>query len=172
MMRRRAASRRAGERSAAGLPGSFRRRPTVNRAGGTLVAMSVGHPQTPLARKLGIGVGSRVLLAGARVGVVLDPLPLGVTVHRRRGAGGYDVVLLFCPDARTLHDRFGPLLELIGPAGALWACWPKKASGVLSDLSENGVREHGLSCGVVDVKVAAIDLTWSGLKFVRRLADR
>jgi len=134
--------------------------------------MTAGYSGTPLAQKLGITAGTRVMLAGAPAGVVPDPLPLGVTVHRRRGTGPYDVVLLFCPDARRLHDRFTPLIEAVGPAGALWVCWPKKASGVLTDLSENAVRDHGLACGLVDVKVAAIDATWSGLKFVRRLADR
>jgi hypothetical protein len=134
--------------------------------------MTAGYSGTPLAQKLGITAVSRVLIAAAPDGVDLDPLPLGVTVHRRRGSGHYDVVLLFCPDARRLHDRFAPLIDATATAGALWACWPKKASGVATDLSENGVRKHGLACGLVDVKVAAIDATWSGLKFVRRLADR
>lgn len=134
--------------------------------------MTAGYSGTPLADKLGITVNSRVLLRAAPTGVVLEPLPRGVTVHRRRGSGRYDVVLLFCPDLRALHDRFRPLIELTRPAGALWVCWPKSASGVRTDLSEAGVREHGLACGLVDVKVAAVDATWSGLKFVRRRADR
>jgi hypothetical protein len=134
--------------------------------------VTAGYSGTALARKLGIAAGSRLLVAAAPDGALLGPLPDGVTVHRRRGAGHYDVVVLFCPDARTLQARFAPLIEAIEAAGALWACWPKKASGVSTDLSENQVRQHGLACGVVDVKVAAIDSVWSGLKFVRRLTDR
>jgi hypothetical protein len=79
---------------------------------------------------------------------------------------------VFCPDMRALQLRFAPLVEWLTTAGALWACWPKKASGVATDLSDNALREHGLGVGLVDVKVAAIDATWAGLKFVRRVADR
>ena len=134
--------------------------------------MTAGYSGTPLARKLGIKPDSRLLLVGAPAGFVPEPLPDAVTVHRRRGAGQYEVAMLFCPDARRLHDAFARLAGAITTAGALWVCWPKKASGVVTDLNENDVRDHGLDCGLVDVKVAAIDPTWSGLKFVRRLADR
>jgi hypothetical protein len=85
------------------------------------------------------------------------------------------VVLLFCPDRMNLHRRFEPTSFKLTSAGALWVCWPKKASGVSTDLTEQNVREYGLQAGggvFVDVKVAAIDSTWSGLKFVRRLTDR
>ncbi|PZS15948.1 MAG: DUF3052 domain-containing protein [Pseudonocardiales bacterium] len=133
--------------------------------------MTAGYSGTPLAQKLGIKVDSRVLVVGAPAGFAPE-LPAGVSVHRRRGRGRYDVVLLFCRNSRNLHDRFGTLVDAIGPAGAIWVCWAKRASGVSTDLSENGVREHGLACGLVDVKVAAIDEVWSGLKFLRRLADR
>jgi hypothetical protein len=84
----------------------------------------------------------------------------------------YDVVLAFCPDLARLLDRFEPLARRITPAGALWISWPKKSSGVATDLTENVVRDVGLDAGLVDVKVAAVDATWSGLKFVYRLADR
>jgi hypothetical protein len=133
--------------------------------------MTVGYSGTPLAQKLGIKTGSRLLLVGAPTGFIPEPLPDDVTVHRRRGAGQYQVAILFCPDVRRLH-RFARLVDAITTAGALWVCWPKKASGVITDVNENDVREHGLTCGLVDVKVAAIDATWSGLKFVRRVADR
>jgi len=134
--------------------------------------MTAGYSGTPLPQKLGIKAGSRVLLVTAPADFVLEPMPAAVTVHRRRGIERYDVGLLFCPNTRSLHDRFGPLIGAIEPAGGLWVCWPKKASGVGTDLSENGVREHGLASGLVDVKVAAIDATWAGLKFVRRLSSR
>lgn len=93
-------------------------------------------------------------------------------MHRRRGVGRYDVVVLFCPHSRRLHDRFVALIAAIGPAGAIWVCWPKRASGIATDLREQDVREYELAGGLVDVKVAAIDDVWAGLKFVRRLADR
>jgi hypothetical protein len=71
-----------------------------------------------------------------------------------------------------LEERFEKLTGCVVTNGAVWVCWPKRASGVVTDLTENVVRAHGLLVGLVDVKVAAIDATWSGLKFVRRLADR
>jgi hypothetical protein len=134
--------------------------------------MSTGYSGTPLPRKLGIGDGSRVLVVAAPSTLILDPLPADAVVHRRAGRGHYDVIVVFCSDMRALQSRFGPLVEALTTAGALWACWPKKASGVATDLVENAVRDHGLQTGLVDVKVAAIDATWSGLKFVRRVADR
>jgi hypothetical protein len=133
--------------------------------------MTVGYSGTPLPQKLGIKPGSRVLLIGAPAGFDLGPLP-DVRIRRRVSPGAFDVILLFSSGVRSLTTRFGPLVQSLSTPGALWACWPKKASGVLTDLTESAVREHGLSVGLVDVKVAAIDTTWSGLKFVRRLADR
>jgi hypothetical protein len=134
--------------------------------------MTAGYSGTPLARKLGIEAGSRVLVVDAPTGFAIDALPTDVTVHRRRGHAGYDVILLFCLDVRGLHRRFDALTDALTTAGGLWACWPKRASGVPTDLSESLLRDHGLATGLVDVKIAAIDETWSGLKFVRRLADR
>ncbi len=134
--------------------------------------MTAGYSGTPLPRKLGIRDQSRVLLVSSPAGLSLDPLPPGAVVHRRVGRDAYDVILAFCPDVKTLHARFAPLADSLTVAGALWICWPKKASGVATDLSDNVVREHGLEAGLVDVKVAAIDSTWAGIKFVRRLADR
>jgi hypothetical protein len=133
---------------------------------------SAGYSGTPLPRKLGIKPDSRVLLVGAPADFSLGELPPGVVPHRRPGTGAYDVILAFCPDLTTLRHRFAPLARRLTPAGALWIAWPKKASGVPTDLTENVVREHGLAAGLVDVKVAAIDPTWAGLKFVVRLRDR
>jgi hypothetical protein len=136
------------------------------------VTVPAGYSGTPLVRKLGIKAGARVLLAGALPGFELVGLPAGVTEHRRAGAGGYDVILAFCPDRAALVARFEPLSKRLTTAGALWIGWPKQASGVPTDLTENVVREHGLGVGLVDVKVAAIDPVWAGLKFVVRLKDR
>jgi hypothetical protein len=133
---------------------------------------SAGYSGTPLPRKLGIKPESRVLLVGAPDGFDLGEVPAGAVLHRRAGAGSYDVILAFCPDMATLRNRFGVLAGRLTPAGALWIAWPKKASGVRTDLTENVVRDHGLAEGLVDVKVAAIDPIWGGLKFVVRLRDR
>jgi hypothetical protein len=131
-----------------------------------------GYSGTPLPRKLGVKPESRVLVVAAPVGFTLEPLPSGAVVHARAASSAYDVVLAFCPDGRRLRARFEPLIPRLTTAGALWVAWPKRASGVTTDLDENLVRDVGLAAGLVDVKVAAIDGTWSGLKFVRRLRDR
>ena len=134
--------------------------------------MTAGYSGTPLPAKLGIKAGGRVLLDGEPVDLSLEPLSDGVTVHRRAGAGPYDVVLLFAADAGRLHLRWPVLVERLTVAGRLWVCWPKKSSGVPTDLAEGVVRNFGLAQGLVDVKVCAVDETWSGMAFVRRLRDR
>jgi len=101
-----------------------------------------------------------------------DGFALGAPHHVRAGTRPYDVVLLFCPDRATLRRRWEPALDHTATDGALWIAWPKRASGVPTDLTENVVRDFALPHGVVDVKVAAVDQTWSGLKLVRRLANR
>ena len=131
-----------------------------------------GYSGTPLARKLGITSDSLVLLDGAPAAFALGETPLGATVHRRPGRGPYDVIVCFCPDAARLAARWPVLHQRTTPAGALWIAWPKRSSGVVTDLDENVVRAYALAHGRVDVKVAAIDDTWSGLKNVVRLADR
>jgi hypothetical protein len=135
------------------------------------MSVPVGYSGKPLAAKLGVRATSRVLLVGAPDGFDLDA-PAGAEVRSRPGREPYDLILAFCPDRSALGRRFAPQVGRLGTAGALWVSWPKKASGVRTDLDENVVREHGLGAGLVDVKVAAVDLTWSALKFVRRLADR
>ena len=133
---------------------------------------SAGYSGTPLPAKLGIRAGSRVLLDGAPARLPLEPLPEGVTVHRRPGHVPYDVVLLFAARAARLQERWPVLVSRVVTAGRLWVCWPKKAAGVPTDLTEAVVRRHGLDAGLVDVKVCAVDVTWSGLAFVRRVRDR
>src|SRR4051812_4133915 len=130
-----------------------------------------GYSGTPLPKKLGIKAGHRVLLVGSPPDFELDPDD-DVEIQRRAGRTPYDVVLAFCPDRSSVVRRFGELPPRVTTPGALWISWPKKSSGVRTDLDENVVRQIGLDAGLVDVKVCAIDDTWSGLKFVRRLKDR
>jgi hypothetical protein len=129
-----------------------------------------------LPKKLGIRAGDRVLLDGAPEGFetdVLGPLPDGVVLHRRAGRTAYDVVLVFRDSARSMHHSLErDIARTAPPAGRLWIAWPKQASGVVTDLSDGVVRAAGLAAGVVDTKVCALDATWSGLMFVRRLRDR
>lgn len=127
----------------------------------------MGYSGTPLPQKLGIKDGSRVLLDGAPAG-----FDLGVPVHTKKTTALYDVALLFAPDRSRLLKRWPVLHEAVTPAGRLWVAWPKRSSGLATDLDENVVREHGLTNGRVDVKVCAIDQTWSGLCFVVRVRDR
>lgn len=132
----------------------------------------VGYSGTPLARKLGIAAGARVLFDNAPPAFAVPELPAGVVPHRRAGRGPYDVVVAFCPALERLVLRWPVLHPLTTTAGALWIAWPKRSSGVDTDCDENAVREHGLRHGRVDVKVCAVDDVWSGLKFVVRRADR
>jgi hypothetical protein len=132
-----------------------------------------GYSGTPLERKLGVKDGHVLFLDGAPGDLALDPA--GARVVRRLPARA-DVTLTFHTTLAGLSARLPVLFERTSTAGMVWVCWPKKAAqkelGIPSDLDENAVRELGLRLGFVDVKVAAIDDTWSGLKFVRRLADR
>lgn len=129
--------------------------------------MTAGYSGTPLPVKLGVRAGSRVLVSNAPTGFTLD-CPHDV----RAGRQPYDVVLLFCPSVAALERGYPTAYDRITTDGALWVAWPKRSSGVATDLTDNGVRSYALDHGLVDVKVCAIDATWSGLKLVRRLADR
>jgi hypothetical protein len=134
---------------------------------------SAGYSGTPLPRKLGIREGSRLLLvdAPADFAATLGELPPGVELLEA-GAGAVDVAILFALGAATVRARFADLAASLEPAGGLWIAWPKRSSGVATELDENVVREIGLAAGLVDNKVCAIDATWSGLRFVWRLRDR
>jgi hypothetical protein len=131
-----------------------------------------GYSGTPLVRKLGVSAGTAVLIDGAPSGFALDDLPDGVRLHSRAGRGPYDVIVCFCADAARLRARWPALHGRTTPAGALWVAWPKRSSGVPTDLDENVIREHALAHGRVDVKVIAVDEVWSGLKNVVRKAER
>jgi hypothetical protein len=135
--------------------------------------MSAGYSGTPLARKLGIKPDATLVLVNAPAGfdAVLGELPAGVAV-RRRLRGPVDVVVSFHVDRDQLERRLPALRAALSDAGGLWIAWPKRSSGVATDLGDNAVRELGLAAGLVDNKVCAIDATWSGLRFVYRLADR
>jgi hypothetical protein len=142
------------------------------RRGLIIGLMTVGYSGKPLATKLGIKPEHSVVLDNAPTGFVVEGLPDGVTPITRLGRSEYDVILAFCPDRARLAKRLPVLLPRTRSAGMIWVAWPKRSSGVPTDLDENGVRELALPLGVVDVKVCAIDATWSGLKLVRRLANR
>ena len=128
-----------------------------------------GYSGTPLPQKLGLKPGLLVYVDGGPEH--LDEL-LGGSTYTTRLPRRVDVTLLFSTSLARLQRRLPLVVERTVGNGTVWVCWPKKASKVPTDLDENVVRELGLATGVVDVKVAAIDATWSGLKFVRRLKDR
>lgn len=131
-----------------------------------------GYSGTPLAKKLGIkeGFNLRFVNAPAELEKELN-LPANVTLNSR-ARKPIDLVLLFVTTKSELERTFSTYAAKLRPAGMLWISWPKKSSGVASDLSDNVVRELGLAKGMVDVKVCAVDDVWSGLKFVFRLKDR
>jgi hypothetical protein len=128
-------------------------------------------PNVPLLRKLGIKAGQRLAFVAAPPGfpAVLGPLPVGAEVTDEPPL---DLIVFFARSQAEVRQRFVELAERLVPAGALWVAWPKKASGVVSDLAEGVVQAIGLESGLVDNKVCSIDATWSGLRFVYRLKDR
>ena len=132
-----------------------------------------GYSGTPLAKKLGIKEGHHVALVNAPDGfeALLEPLPDAVTV-RRRLSGRPDVTVAFFVWRKDLDAGFGALDAALPPDGSLWVAWPKRASKVPTDLTENSMREVALPLGLVDNKVAAVDETWSGLRLVVRKENR
>jgi hypothetical protein len=134
---------------------------------------TAGYSATPLPRKLGIRDGSRVLLVGAPTdfGKALGELPPGVQLLAL-GVADVDVAVVFALDLATLRIHFAAMAAALQPAGGLWVAWPKRSSGVATELNDDVVRQFGLEAGLVDNKVCAIDETWSGLRFVWRLRDR
>jgi hypothetical protein len=136
--------------------------------------VTAGYSGTPLPRKLGIKPGHRVLLLSPPdefEQITLGELPDGVTVGRR-AAGRADVIVSFHTARADLAGRMPKLRALMEPAAGLWIAWPKRASKVATDLTEDVVRELALANALVDNKVAAIDERWSGLRLVIRLRDR
>src|SRR4051794_9767077 len=127
---------------------------------------AAGYSGTPLPRKLGLKPGMRILLVGAPDGYVEDTLggvPDGVTLLRR-AAAPLDLVHLFVTARADLERRLPGLHDRLAADGTIWVSWPKRAAKVPTDMTEDVVREVALPRGLVDVKVAAVDDTWSGLK--------
>ena len=130
-----------------------------------------GYSGTPLPKKLGIKAGFRVRLANAPAEVRAE-LREALAECEMKAGDLLDFAIIFTKSRLELTKEFSRMAKLLAPAGMLWVSWPKKSSGVASDLDENLVRGIGLDAGLVDVKVCAVTEVWSGLKFVRRVKDR
>ncbi|MFL6206718.1 MAG: DUF3052 family protein [Acidimicrobiales bacterium] len=126
-----------------------------------------GYSGTPLAQKLGIKPGTRLAVLGAPAGFRIDQLPGGVEV-RSTARGAHDVIVSFHTRRADLAKRLPTLMRALDVDGGLWVSWPKKASGIPTDITEDVVREVALPPGLVDVKVCAVDDTWSGLRLCLR----
>ncbi len=135
--------------------------------------MLAGYSHRSLVEKLGIKPGMRIAILNAPRGyrATLGKLPAGVTVAVSPREP-LPFIQFFAVSRSVLESRLPGLLRALEPAGALWVSWPKKASGMPTDLTEDVVRAIALPTGLVDVKVAAVDDVWSGLKLVRRLKNR
>jgi len=132
-----------------------------------------GYSGTPLPKKLGIKEGCRIALVNAPQDFESELGELPDNVQFIKGpAKSLDIILFFVLNERALVRDFAKLAGRLTANGMLWIAWPKKSSGVTTDLTEQRVQQIGLDAGLVDVKVCAIDETWSGLKFVYRLKDR
>jgi hypothetical protein len=133
-----------------------------------------GYSGTPLTKKLGFKESFRAGLVNPPAGFQkeLDPLPGDVEIIVGRLPKPLDLIILFTDSQRTLKKEFKSLARKLAQNGMLWIAWPKKTSGLATDLSDNSVRQIGLDSGLVDVKVCAVNDIWSGLKFVYRLKDR
>ena len=131
--------------------------------------MSTGYSRTPLWKKLGIKPGSRVMLVKEpdRFEDLLAGMPEDVELKRSL-RGRADCVVFFTTARRELDRRLAALRRPIEPDGMLWVAWPKRASGVPTDMTEDVVRDVALPTGLVDTKVCAIDEVWSGLLVVRK----
>jgi hypothetical protein len=135
--------------------------------------MMAGYSETPLAKKLGIKENSQIAMVGApnNFHEELGGLPAGAAIVPQTRKP-LDLILLFVTRKADLLKQFTVLAQRLPAAGILWVAWPKKASGVATDLNFDVVQKHGLSEGLVDTKICAVNEVWSGLKFVYRLKDR
>ena len=133
-----------------------------------------GYSGTPLAKKLGIKDEFRLFFFDPpkTLRADLGDLPDSVRISSKLDAKPFDLIMLFVQTEREMKQQFTRLMKSLNQNGMLWVAWPKKSSGVETDLSFDVVQRHGLAAGLVDVKICAVDDTWSGLKFVYRLKDR
>src|SRR5882724_1289026 len=139
------------------------------------IRLMAGYSKTPLVKKLGIKAGQSVAVVNAPKNFLvkeLQPLPKNVTMASAIALKQLDFIMLFVDSARTLQKELPKLKRRLASDGILWVSWPKKSSGVETDLSFDVVQQSGLKIGLVDVKICAVSDIWSGLKFVYRLKDR
>ncbi len=136
--------------------------------------MTAGYSGKPLIAKLGIKEGQRVAILSPPDPLPggLERMPAGVALASRLGGAPFDQILLFTTRRSDLEKRFAQAARALDPAGSLWVSWPKKASGMATDVTEDVVREVVLPAGFVDNKVCAVDQTWSGLRCVLRVELR
>jgi hypothetical protein len=146
----------------------IRSRQLIGAAGGAVT--TPGYSGRPQAAKLGLKPGQRVSLHQAPRGWALTDPPGGLAGPGPDGQA--DVIVAFFTEAGDIAAQIGELGRLIYPAGALWVAWPRRAAGHRSDITENFIRDQALPIGLVDVKVAAIDDDWSGLRLVWRVENR
>ena len=131
-----------------------------------------GYSGTPLPKKLGNKAGFRVQLANAPAEVRAELREALAECAVAKPGDALDFAMIFTKSRAELTKEFSRIAKRLAPAGMLWVSWPKKSSGVKTDIDEHGVRGIGLDAGLVDVKVCAVTEVWSGLKFVRRVKDR
>jgi len=156
-----------------GVRGAIKRASSRPPSKPVVPSIMAGYAGTPLPKKLAVKPGSVVALLGAPKSFeeTLGTLPEGASL-RRDARKAANVILLFVRSRADLEKRFATAARAMGDPGALWIVWPKKASGTATDLGANEVRDFGLTAGLVDYKIAAIDDTWSGLCFARRKKKR
>jgi hypothetical protein len=133
-----------------------------------------GYSGTPLVKKLGLREGFRLCVINepSQYWNWISPLPEGTIKATKSSKGEFDFIHLFVKEKKIFEKDFIDSRKCLKKDGMLWISWPKKSSKVATDLDENIIRDYGLKNGLVDVKVCAVDETWSGLKFVFRLKDR
>jgi CheY-like chemotaxis protein len=156
----------------AAIGAAIRRALKPRKAPPTVPDTMAGYSGTPLPKKLGIKAGARVALVNAPkdFAAALSPLPESArtTTSLRTAA---NLILLFVKSQKQLEGKFASTVKGLEMKGSIWIVWPKKSSGVVSDVTETFVRAYGLARGFVDYKVCAVDSTWSGLCFTRRKAE-
>jgi hypothetical protein len=135
--------------------------------------MPAGYSGTPLARKLGVKDAQRTWRLNMPASVAAEIALSGFSPRIQKSPGpGLEMAHLFVTERRELAAQLARLRRLLDPAGIIWVSWPKKAAKVPTDITEDTIREAALPLGLVDIKVCAVDETWSGLKLVIRKSER